>query len=188
MRNFILTFFGLLVLYGCSGHWSDYPEQKTTSNHEKQAIIGVGDIVNLSVFNESDLSGDYTVLQDGSIQVPLIGAIHINDMELNNAANLIAKTLKSKGYLINPKVTLSIAQSQTVKILGEIQKSGEYVYTDDITILGLVAKAGGFSYRARQDRFDIIRKNGNETEQILKGQISTRLEPGDIIRVGERYF
>lgn len=151
-------------------------------------MIGIGDSIDVSVFNEPNLSSEYTVLQDGSIQIPLIGAIHINDMELNAAADLIARTLKNKGYLVNPKVTLSIAQSQTVKILGEIQQSGEYVYTDNMTILGLAANAGGFSYRAQQDRFDIIRKNGDETEQVLKGQISTKLEPGDIVRVGERYF
>lgn len=188
MRNFILIIFSLIFISGCSGEWSQYPIQHDTSTHEKQTMIGISDIIDVSVFNEPTLSGEYTVLQDGSIQVPLIGGVHINDMELTAAADLIASNLKGKGYLINPKVTLSIAQSQTVKIMGEIQQSGEYVYIDNMTILGLVAKAGGFSYRAQQDYFDIIRRNGDEMEQVLKGQISTRLEPGDIIRVGERYF
>ena len=188
MTKFI-ALFGLLILtVACSGQWDRYPERDPTS-HSVEQTIDIGDMLNVSVFGEGDLSGDNPVLADGNIQIPLIGTINVVGLTIEQASEAIAKKFVQKGYLIDPKLTLSVAQSKTVKIMGEIRGTGEYPYNEGMTILGLVAKSGGFSYRANQDSFDIVRKQeGGKTEKVIKGNLSTRLMPGDIVRVKERYF
>jgi len=185
LKLFMLLF--LLGLSACSGDWSSYPVQ-TDVVIDKSQYIEIGDTLNVNIFEEESISGSYKVLRDGTIQIPLIGSIAVNKLLLTDASDVIAQALRKKGYLVNPKVTLSIAQSQTVNIIGEINGAGEYPYQDGLTILGVVAKAGGFSYRANQDSFDIVRKKTDTSEEVIKGQISTRVMPGDIIRVRERFF
>lgn len=185
----IYVLIGLLfVTVACSGQWDSYPDRDVTTQQTQQTIE-IGDMLNVSVFDETNLSGDYPVLADGTIQIPLIGAIKVEGKSIDEASQSISKKFVDKGYLIDPKLTLSVAQSKTVKIMGEIRGTGEYPYTEGMTILGLVAKSGGFSYRANQDTFDIVRKQPEgKTEKIVEGTLSTRLMPGDIIRVKERYF
>ena len=71
--------------------------------------------------------------------------------------------------------------------MGEVMSTGEYPFKDGLTVLAAVANAGGFTYRARQEDFDIIRKNTNSEEHLV-GTLSTPLKAGDIIRVRERFF
>ena len=118
----------------------------------------------------------------------MIGEIFVKGHLLNEASQMISDAFEKKGYLVDPQITLSIAQSKTVKIMGEVKSDGEYPYKNDMTILGLVASAGGFSYRADQQEFDIVRKKNDGTEELIRGTISTSVMPGDIIRVRERYF
>lgn len=186
MRSVI--FILCIFISACSGNWADYPARAPTSATSTQQIIDIGDKINVSIYNEADLSGNYTVLADGTIQIPLIGEISVKGLPLRDASSLISTALKQQGVLVSPKVTLSVVQLKTVKIMGEIQDIGEYPYSDNLTILGLVAKAGGFSYRAQQNQFDIVRKTNDGQEEIIKGTISTLVQAGDIIRVRERYF
>jgi polysaccharide export outer membrane protein len=188
MHYNLLILIALFLVTSCSGQWSEYPQSQYTASTKEQ-LIESGDSLSITVFGEEALSDQYLVLNNGTIQVPLIGAVVVEKKTLDQAQELLAESFKKEGYLVNPKITLSIAQSRTVKIMGEILDAGEYPYTEDMTILDLVARAGGFSYRANQNRFDIVRKDPNgSSETVLDAVLSSRLRPGDIIRVKERYF
>ena len=178
----------MVSFIGCSGEWSSYPGQSLDKEKNAKDLIGPGDTLDAAIFGEPDLSGEYIVLSDGTIQMPLVGIITIEALSLEEAGEKISKTYQKKGYLVDPKVSLSIAQSKTLRILGEVQNAGEYTYKQGATVLALVANAGGFSYRANQNRFDIVRKNADGTEKVIQAVLSTRLQPGDIVRVKERYF
>lgn len=178
-----------ITLSSCSGEWRDYPmsESQGTQKNTK-ALIQTGDTVNVTVFGEDTLSGRYEVAEDGSIPFALIGSLIINNKTSDQAADFIAETLKQKGYLINPKVTVALDQSRSFSVIGEVAGSGEFTFKPGMTVLDAVALAGGFSYRANQNDFDIIRKTDGQPDQVLKGVISTRIQPGDVVRVRERYF
>jgi protein involved in polysaccharide export with SLBB domain len=185
----LLLITSLFLIYGCSGNWTTYPAQPRDPLDSQLQIISIDDVLNINIFDETQLSGDYTVLKDGTIQIPLIGEIKVEKLSLKEASKKIETELESKGYLVNPKISLSISQqSKTVRIMGEVLTTGEYPYKEGMTLLGVVINAGGFSYRANQNEFDIIRRDENGIEKVIKGQISTRIMPGDIIRVRERYF
>jgi polysaccharide export outer membrane protein len=188
MRNFFALSLLALFVMSCSGQWTDYPVRDENLTNVEQ-YIEVGDVLNISVFNESNLSGEYPVLGNGAIQIPLLGTIKVQGLTLDMATELIAAKFREGGYLRNPDVTLSVAQSQTVRIMGEVRATGEYPYKSGMTILDLAVNAGGFSYRANQNKFDIVRKGtAGESEKVIQGKLSTQILPGDIVRVKERYF
>ena len=186
MRILYVFIASLFLLFGCSGEWEKYPIQNV--DNDLTRFIQPGDPISISIFDEPALSGDYVVLQSGFIQMPLVNNIYLNGKTLDTATKEIAQTYKNQGYLVNPKVSLSIAQNQTVFVIGEVINSGEYSFKENMTVLDLIAKSGGFSYRANQNQFDLIRKKADGQDQVTKAVISTRILAGDIIRVRERFF
>lgn len=188
LNRYIITIFLFAIpLAGCSGEWSTYPQQ-TVTGQQISNIIGVGDTVKIDVFDQPALTGQYEVAADGTISLPLLRVVEIGGLTPELAADKIAMKLVEEGYLVNPKVTLSLSQVQTVMVLGEVMTGGEYAFRDGMTVLDLVAKSGGFTYRANQSDFDIVRKNQNGLDQVIDGYLSTRIKPGDLVRVRERYF
>lgn len=187
MRFLIILLSLSLAIAACSGNWSHYPSRSNTSNHQVKAIYP-GDMITVSVFEEDALSGQYSVLPNGTIQMTLVGQIEVSGLSTERAAQEISKTLKEAGFLVNPSVTVSIDPTQTILIMGEVVGAGEFPFKDRMTILDAVGKAGGFSYRANQHSFDIVRKESNGLEKVVEANISTLLKPGDVIRVRERYF
>jgi polysaccharide export outer membrane protein len=87
---------------------------------------------------------------------------------------------------VAPGDTIRIAKG-AFYILGEVQRPGEYPFTEGMTVLNAVATAGGFTYRANQNRVFVLR-DGAEEEQSMRLAPNLQVEPGDTIRIGERFF
>jgi protein involved in polysaccharide export with SLBB domain len=69
-------------------------------------------------------------------------------------------------------------------ILGEVESPGSYPYVNGMTVLNAVALAGGFSYRADEDGVCLSRG----PDRTFEAGGTTRVLPGDVIQVGERWF
>lgn len=150
--------------------------------------LGVNDVLDVTVYDEQDLSGSYQVKADGSINMPLIGAVIVAGFTADQAQTLIENEL-ADGYLINPDVSIEIAKYRSFYIMGEVKNPGQYEYEDNITALSAVAKAGGFTYRAKKKYFKILRKGTmQQQENYKKVETSAALAPGDILLVEERFF
>ena len=72
-------------------------------------------------------------------------------------------------------------------IIGEVRNPGGYPYVSDMTVVTAVALAGGYSYRAAKNKITVVRADDPEKK---KRRISeeTKVMPGDIIEVPERFF
>ena len=92
----------------------------------------------------------------------------------------------SGGLLVQPGDTIRIAKG-AFYILGEVGRPGEYAYSDGLTALNAIATAGGFTYRANRGRI-FIQRQGAAEEISMRLRPDLRIEPGDTIRVGERFF
>lgn len=177
----------ILLLGACTGAWQTYPAQ-TDGAVAANSSLGVGDVVTVHVLDEDSLSADYTISHIGEITMPLIGAVNVQGLSPKDTGELIEKSLIKGGFLINPEVIVSMTKNRMFAIMGEVMHAGEYEYKADMSILDAVAKAGGFSYRALQTKFDIVRKLPDGSETVMVGGLSTRIAPNDIIRVRERFF
>ncbi|HEY6374286.1 MAG TPA: polysaccharide biosynthesis/export family protein [Edaphobacter sp.] len=84
--------------------------------------LGEGDLLAIHLYGAPDYAPPVRVSLDGSIQLPLIGAVRVEDLTIHQAENLIADRLKSAGMYRNPQVTIQLTESpnQSVTVTGEI--------------------------------------------------------------------
>lgn len=117
----------------------------TESSSGAVRVLGPGDTVVVTVFGQPDLSARVTITADGTITLPLLGEAPVAGYSPARLARLVADALKQKGYLNEPQVAVDVVQvrSQVVSLLGEVQRPGRYVLTGDLTLLQLLAQAGG---------------------------------------------
>ena len=71
-------------------------------------------------------------------------------------------------------------------ILGEVSRAGEYPFTSGLTVFNAIAAAGDFTYRADKNKIMITSADGVEREVVLTS--TTPVNPGDRIRIKERFF
>lgn len=149
--------------------------------------LGAGDKVRIIVFGEDTLTGEYLVPGGaGKIAFPLVGDITAGGLTVGQLETEIENALKD-GFLKEPRVSIEVLEYRPFFILGEVMKPGEYPYTNGLTVLNAVATANGFTYRADTHKVYIRRANST-AEQQYQLSTSTPVEPGDTIRIGERFF
>jgi polysaccharide export outer membrane protein len=159
--------------------------------------LGVGDVFEVRVFGEADLSGTYRVGGDGSITFPLAGVIKVEGLDPQGAAKKIAERL-ANDILRNPQVTVLVKEQTSKKlvVMGQVSKPGTYSYAPNMTIIELVSMAGGFTQISAKNDTTITRmENGKKvTTTIPVGDIgvgkakNVYVRPGDIVSVPEKLF
>lgn len=107
--------------------------------------LGPGDSVKIEVYGQPDMTTTVYVSDDGTIPVPLAGAVQISGLSPSEASQRIEKALKDGGFLVDPHVTLTVTQSlsQRVSVQGQVGKPGVYPIESNTTVYDLLAAAGG---------------------------------------------
>ena len=145
--------------------------------------LGPGDLLDIRVLGADELKGQYSVQDDGTISLMLIGKVPAAGLTVDELEKRIAAKLTEGSYITRPEVGVSVVTYRPFYILGEVAKPGGYPYASGMRVLSAVAAAQGYTYRANQD-YAIITRNGNDA----KAAGLTPIQPDDIIRVPERYF
>jgi polysaccharide export outer membrane protein len=148
--------------------------------------LGTGDKLRIIVFGEDNLGGEYVVDAGGYIRLPLVGQVKAAGLTLSEFEQQMITMLKD-GYLVDPRVSAEVTNYRPFYIMGEVNKPGEYPYVSEMSVLNAVALAGGYTYRANQSSV-FIRRNGETAEQAVPADQNSKINPGDIIRVRERFF
>ena len=148
--------------------------------------LGTGDKVRLTVFGEPDLSGEFEVDGSGFLRLNLVGQVMALGLTVEELEHNV-KTALEDGYLKDARVSVEVINYRPFYIIGEVNRPGEYPYSNDMTILNAVAKAGGFTYRANESNV-FIRRNGDTKEIPAPADQTTKINPGDVIRIPERFF
>lgn len=114
--------------------------------------IGSGDVLRITVLGQPDLSAEVGVNDRGSIAVALIGDVPVAGLSTSAAAMRIADLLRAGGFLLKPEVSVDAIQvrSQMVSVLGEVRQPGRYPIPGHLTVLELLATAGGLTDNAEQ--------------------------------------
>lgn len=148
--------------------------------------LGTGDKLRVIVYGEDSLGGEFVVGSTGRIALPLIGELEAAGLSLTQLQARIVGAL-ANGYLKEPRVSVEVLNYRPYYILGEVNKPGEYPYSNGLTVLNAVATAQGFTYRANTRKVLIKRADGS-TEEKESLSPNMRVLPGDTIRVIERWF
>jgi polysaccharide export outer membrane protein len=155
--------------------------QSATENYR----LGSGDKVRVIVYGEDDMGGSFDVDGNGTISLPLIG--------VEKAAGLSAHQLEARittdlanGYLNDPRVAVEITTYRPFYVLGEVNRPGQYAYVNDMNAVNAVAMAGGYTPHARSEI--CIRRGGIGEEDCGEADETTRIQPGDVVRIPESPF
>ena len=153
---------------------------------DREYRLGAGDRVNVIVYGHEDLSGEFEVDSAGRLSLPLIQVVHAAGLTEQELEEAITQKLKPD-YLLNPRVSVDILTYRPFYILGEVNNPGSYPYATGMTIVNAVALGGGYTYRAKKNGVTIIRASDPEQKKIPANH-ATKVFPGDIIEVSERFF
>lgn len=178
------------LIAGCIGAPVAAPETAAEPRSEAEFFnayrLGAGDKLRINVFDESQLSGEFSVSDSGQVALPLIGNVEAANATIGELETRIADRLR-QGYVKEPRVSVQILNYRPFYIYGEVANPGEYPFTVGLHALKAIATAGGYTYRANSKKLVITR--GNDGKKIeAKASQDTLIFPGDTIQVPERYF
>jgi polysaccharide export outer membrane protein len=121
-------------------------------------VIGREDVLTILVWRQETLSRDVVVRPDGKISLPLVGDIQASGLTPERLRLLLVERFGL--YVTNPEVTVIVRaiSSRRVFITGAVAKAGAYPLSDSMTVMQLIATAGGLTDFARKDAIAIVRR------------------------------
>lgn len=139
--------------------------------------IGVGDLLQIEVYDEADLTKEVRVLIDGNISFPLLGSVRALGLSVTQLENEITARLKEK-YLVNPQVTVFVKEFSNIYVFGEVKKPGSFPIYNRMTAFEAVTLAGGFTEVANTTKVKVIRQKDGQ-EVVFEINIDKITKKGD---------
>ena len=112
-------------------------------------IVGPGDVLDISVYDNPDMTTTVRVSGDGVIILPLLNQIDVAGLTISQVSDKVV-TLLADGYIVNPQVNVFVTEYRSKKavILGQVVSPGLYELRGHTTLLELVSEAGQLIGRA----------------------------------------
>ena len=149
-------------------------------------MLGQGDKIKLTVYGETDLSGDFTIDGSGMLALPLVGQVRAAGYSAAQLEQAIGSAL-AQGYLKSPRVSVEVATYRPFYIIGAVNRPGEYPYVNHMNAMNAIALAGGYTPTAVESVV-FIRREGSNKEVEMPTDRTTPVYPGDVIRVHNTFF
>jgi len=198
--------FGLLGA-GCASSSQNLPKETPLASSSSKGPgslradyaatpLGPGDIFEVRVYDEKELTGVHRVAANGRVDIPLIGRLDVNLLSRSQLVDLLRFKLST--YIIDPQVSVFIKErkSKKVYVFGKVKKPGTFTYENRMNIIQAITLAGGFDKLANQTGTYVNRIVEGQEKRIeisvkAIGQGKTKNFPllaGDIIYVPESIF
>ena len=177
-----------------------HPSNAADANSYKY-LIGAGDVLNIFVWRNPEVSGSFVVRPDGMITTSLVEDIKVAGKTPTELARSIEEILAT--YLRDPIVTVTVNSfigpfSEQIRVIGEAAQPQAISYTQHMTLLDVMIQVGGLTEFADGNDAVLVRiENGQQKQyeifidELLKdGEISANVDmlPGDIIIIPEAWF
>lgn len=148
--------------------------------------MGPGDVIDISVYGEPDLSVEKKLDRSGIVTFPFIGDIQATGLTTAELEVQVRDGLLGD-YLVDPQVTVSVMTYRPFFIHGQVVKPGGYPYQEDLRLDKALALAGGLASRASKTNWKITRVVDGKTI-TLDADIATVVLPDDIIKIEQSFF
>jgi protein involved in polysaccharide export with SLBB domain len=141
----------------------------------------------------TSVSGIYTIDGGGAVNLPYVGRIKIAGLSPGGAEVRIESAFKASEIYTDPNIVITMQpQSRFVNVGGEVKEPKRVPYTDDLTVLGAISAAGGFSIFADQRKVRLLRGDNVVIIDVKKARVNpsldTQVQPGDRIEVPQSLF
>jgi protein involved in polysaccharide export with SLBB domain len=178
---------GLAILFGAVAAPVFAAEEPGASRVIPEYHLGANDKIRVITFGEESLTGEFFIGGSGKVSMPLIGELQAAGLSASEFQREVEAALKAGQILRDPHVSVEVLTYRPFYILGEVNKPGEYPYSNGLTVDKAVATANGYTYRANTKRVFIKRADGDQ-EQEFPLTSTMPVAPGDTIRITERFF
>jgi polysaccharide biosynthesis/export protein len=149
-------------LTGCAGAgqfiWYSQMPREEWRSAAGEYVIGVGDVVDIRVYEQEGVSASLKVRSDGRIALPLVGDLTIAGMHPSELAKMLEEKLKQ--FIIAPRVTVNVTDSKPISItaLGEVANKGTITLEKPARLVQALAQAGGLSDFADESKIFVLRQ------------------------------
>lgn len=155
--------------------------------------VNPGDILEISVWKEEDLSKQVVVRPDGYFSFPLAGDIRAEGRTIEDVRREVATSVSR--FVPDPVVSVSVLEPRGSKVyvIGQVNRPGEYPINRYVDVVQAISMAGGFTPFAQLDNIKILRREGATQTSIpfsygdiaagKRLQQNVVLEPGDTVLV-----
>jgi polysaccharide export outer membrane protein len=204
LKIIIVLFFAQLVA-ACSSNnalpTATLHPSNTSDVNSYKYLIGAGDVLNIFVWRNPEVSGSFIVRPDGMITTSLVEDIKVTGKTPTELARSIEEILAT--YLRDPIVTVTVNNfvgpfSEQIRVIGEATEPQAISYTQHMTLLDVMIQVGGLTEFADGNSAVLVRIESGLQKQyeilindLLKdGQINANVDmlPGDIIIIPEAWF
>lgn len=176
-------------------------QSTTVDVNSYKYLIGAGDVVNIFVWRNPEVSGTFVVRPDGMITTSLVEDIPVSGKTPTELARTIEEILAT--YLREPVVTVTVNNfvgpfSEQIRVIGEASEPKSINYIQQMTLLDVMIQVGGLTEFADGNDAILVRVENGEQKQyeiyiedlIKNGEIGANIDvlPGDIIVIPETWF
>lgn len=167
---------------------------------EPEYMLESGDVIEVAVWRNEDLSRTLTIRPDGRISLPLAGEIKASGLSPEKLSHIITLRLQDK-YILDPQVTVIVNSvgSKKILVLGEVRNPGMYNISQRLTALEAIGKSGGYGKYSYLENTVIIRNPYDKVPHIFTADLKSVLkegkvrndvvlQPGDIVYVPRTFF
>jgi polysaccharide export outer membrane protein len=199
-RVFAAVLFGLLALglFGCAA--SNPPAPAAAASPKYNYLIGPGDMINIVVWRNPELSMSVPVRPDGKIAAPLVEDLPAIGKDSTTLARDIEKALAR--FIRDPVVTVVVTQfvgpySEQIRVVGEAAKPQVLSYKQQMTLLDVMIAVGGMTDFADGNKATILRTSEGDKlysvrikDLVKRGDVSANVEmkPGDVLIIPQSWF
>jgi polysaccharide export outer membrane protein len=185
---------------------SPSPSPTTTASPAQPSSdyrVGAGDVLEVTVFGNEDLSRAPAVQTSGTIALPLLGEVQVSGLTVSEIKNKLTNLL-ARDYLVNPQVDVKVKefQSQFVTVMGEVNSPGRKALRGRTRLIDALVEAGGFTPRASGEvvitRLEGGFEGGEKSLRMRLGSASLSLQDqinlevvlktGDVITASPKYY
>ena len=189
MKSTALLLLVLLTACATTGPVAPLPDLVETG---REGILGPGDVVEIRVVQEEDMTGEYRIDPDGMIGFPYLGAVPAEGRTARELATEIETRLAQGRVLVEPVVTLVVveANSRVIYVLGHVKTPGSFTYQDGMGLIDAISAAGGVLETGLSNKTTLTRVlEGREVSSVVPvGKIVAGRAPDRSLRVGDIVF
>lgn len=148
--------------------------------------LGPGDRLQIKVFGQDEISGEFEVSAAGELSFPLIGQITAENLTPGDFNEVLSEALKE--FFVNPQVTVEVTNYRPFFILGQVGNPGSYKYQPGLNARMAIAVGGGYTRRAKEEPITIFRTDSAGNLIKFDADQDSIILPGDTIEVHRRLF
>lgn len=171
-------------------HYSPFPTTSVTGSSEAQPYrLGAGDAIQIDIFDVPEFSGaagQYTVLIDGTLNLPWVGKVPVQGLNLEQAADSLARHYAR--FINDPLVTVTLLTPRPLRvgIVGQVNRPGVYTVSPDAgavqryTVTQAIETAGGITQLANVRTIEVRRPQFQGRDESIPVDLWSFLQTGDL--------